>query len=454
MNNNTPITARRRRDALDALGIAEKLLEARDIDGCKSFIADAVTLDPLVPGAEEIVAAAEVLLAAKTLAVNDRPDFYAVLGLDSNLQSSLDPAAVALHYQRLSMILHREVSTPAFSDAARSVQEAWTILSDPPSKALYDRELELARKPKTPPLPPPPSNPISPPKPKSPTPSKPPQSSPKPSKPQSPKPSKPPKIQSSSTKKEKRPNFWTMCTTCCHVHLYGHLCEGQYLLCHSCNRPFFASAMAEPPPIVPDSDMYYCSWGFFPLGFPGGPGYGGMVGQAPVTVPPIPAGQIGEENGTLNTELVRRGRGRPKKNKTSPNIHNSDKARVTVPVVTTPSSEPVRRSRGRPPKIGRTDMQISPVPLQVQEQALVPVAQSEPVRKGRGRPPKVGRTDMQISPVPVQVSVQTPVLVQEQGLVPVTDSEPVRRGRGRPKKSESDKRRVNADRKKVMIDIN
>ncbi|KAG0497527.1 hypothetical protein HPP92_002218 [Vanilla planifolia] len=34
-------------------------------------------------------------------------------------------------------------------------------------------------------------------------------------------------------------------------------------------RPFHASEMAGSPPIVPGTDMYYCAWGFFPLGFPG-----------------------------------------------------------------------------------------------------------------------------------------------------------------------------------------
>jgi hypothetical protein len=31
--------------------------------------------------------------------------------------------------------------------------------------------------------------------------------------------------------------------------------------------------MAKPPPIVPGTDMYYCTWGFFPVGFPGCSGF-------------------------------------------------------------------------------------------------------------------------------------------------------------------------------------
>uniref|UniRef100_A0A0D3H1D1 Uncharacterized protein n=1 Tax=Oryza barthii TaxID=65489 RepID=A0A0D3H1D1_9ORYZ len=54
---------------------------------------------------------------------------------------------------------------------------------------------------------------------------------------------------------------------------YTRSYEARTLLCPSCRKPFFAAAMATPPPIVPGTDMYYCSWGFFPMGFPGGPAF-------------------------------------------------------------------------------------------------------------------------------------------------------------------------------------
>jgi hypothetical protein len=39
--------------------------------------------------------------------------------------------------------------------------------------------------------------------------------------------------------------------------------------------------MDEPPPIVPGTDMYYCTWGFFPVGFPGCPGFERLVNSQP-----------------------------------------------------------------------------------------------------------------------------------------------------------------------------
>uniref|UniRef100_J3MY91 Zinc beta-ribbon domain-containing protein n=2 Tax=Oryza brachyantha TaxID=4533 RepID=J3MY91_ORYBR len=69
------------------------------------------------------------------------------------------------------------------------------------------------------------------------------------------------------------PTFWTVCMSCCHIHQYDRLYEARKVMCPSCRQPFVAEEMAEPPPIVPGTDMYYCTWGFFPVGFPGCPGF-------------------------------------------------------------------------------------------------------------------------------------------------------------------------------------
>ncbi|XP_047046633.1 uncharacterized protein LOC124651628 [Lolium rigidum] len=82
------------------------------------------------------------------------------------------------------------------------------------------------------------------------------------------------RLRSTSRKwRHRAPSFWTACTSCCHVHQYDCSYEACTVLCPSCWCPFFASAMPTPPPIVPGTDMYYCSWGFFPMGFPGGPAF-------------------------------------------------------------------------------------------------------------------------------------------------------------------------------------
>uniref|UniRef100_A0A0E0B3Z9 Uncharacterized protein n=1 Tax=Oryza glumipatula TaxID=40148 RepID=A0A0E0B3Z9_9ORYZ len=65
--------------------------------------------------------------------------------------------------------------------------------------------------------------------------------------------------------------------SCCHIHQYDRLYEARKVLCPSCRQPFVAEEMAEPPPIVPGTDMYYCTWGFFPVGFPGCPGFEKLI---------------------------------------------------------------------------------------------------------------------------------------------------------------------------------
>ncbi|KAJ4796577.1 Chaperone DnaJ-domain superfamily protein [Rhynchospora pubera] len=65
--------------------------------------------------------------------------------------------------------------------------------------------------------------------------------------------------------------FWTSCPACCHVHQYSREYLKRKLRCPVCRRPFVADELPSPPPVVPGTDMYYCSWGFFPLGFPQSP---------------------------------------------------------------------------------------------------------------------------------------------------------------------------------------
>lgn len=64
--------------------------------------------------------------------------------------------------------------------------------------------------------------------------------------------------------------FWTACPHCCYVHSFPRLYLGRRLRCptSACRRAFVAAELPAPPPIVPGSDMYFCTWAFFPLGPP------------------------------------------------------------------------------------------------------------------------------------------------------------------------------------------
>ncbi|PWZ04838.1 3-hydroxyisobutyryl-CoA hydrolase 1 [Zea mays] len=326
----------RRQEAERFMNIAEKLLMARDLEGCKQFVAQALSFDPRTPGADDLLAAADALLAAQRRRLPSGPlDPYAVLGLDSAVPASRDPDVVHSHYRRLSLLLNRShpdrPCSLAFADAARLVADAWAFLSDPLRKASLDSDLDAAaaatnaaaaaaaaatnaaaaaaaarvpidphpekqnqlqsQPPPPPPLAPQPMQTVSgtpPPKRgRPPRAAKTPATTPAPQPPQtvsgtSPtKRGRPPRAAKQSPEVERNqegeaqqaPVFWTACPSCCHLHQYDHSYESQTLLCPSCRRPFVATAMSTQPPIVPGTDMYYCSWGFFPMGFPGGPAF-------------------------------------------------------------------------------------------------------------------------------------------------------------------------------------
>ncbi|XP_015695639.2 vegetative cell wall protein gp1-like [Oryza brachyantha] len=284
------------------IGVAEKLLMARDLEGCKQFVSQALADDPTAPGADDLAAAADILLAAQRRRLpSGGPNPYAVLGLDYADPASRDPDAVHSSYRRLSLLLNR--SHPdrpclhAFADAARLVAEAWAFLFDPVRKASLDSDLDAAAAAaRTPPAPCPekqhPPAPRQPqPQPRSPPPvPAAPQASSAVTPPPKPKRGRPPRAKPQRTPERRQEaeaptphaaTFWTACPSCCNLHQYSRSYEERTLLCPSCRKPFVAAAMATPPPIVPGTDMYYCSWGFFPLGFPGGPAFAGPTSSSP-----------------------------------------------------------------------------------------------------------------------------------------------------------------------------
>jgi hypothetical protein len=293
------------------MGEAEKLLIARDLEGCKEFVSQALSADPSAPGAEDLFAAADVLLAARRRRLSSGgPDPYAVLGLDSTVPASRYPDVVHSHYRRLSLLLNRShpdcPCSHAFADAARHVADAWAFLSDPLRKASLDSDLDAtavasanvaaaakasaattAAAACSPPAPSPdkqqqhqpqtqsPASPPSVAKPGQVASATPPSKRGRPVR--AAKPTAAPPEQQQESETQQATSFWTACPSCCHLHQYEHSFEEQTLLCPSCHRSFFAAAMATAPPIVPGTDMYYCSWGFFPMGFPGGPAFTGLA---------------------------------------------------------------------------------------------------------------------------------------------------------------------------------
>ncbi|KAG6496474.1 uncharacterized protein LOC121993000 [Zingiber officinale] len=220
------------------LDIAERLLEVRDLSASKRFAERAMEADPLLDGVDQILAVADVLLASQRR-VNNHVDWYAVLQLQPPSSSSPSPnadtTAVKRQFRRLALLLHPGRNSAHGADTAfRLVSDAFAVLSDPSKKALFDAELHIANS----------AAEVS--------------ASPKPN------------FYFTSTPASKDP-FWTACPSCCYVHQYSREYLNQTLRCPNCSRAFEAIKLSAAPPVVPGTDMYYCSWGFFPLGFPGAP---------------------------------------------------------------------------------------------------------------------------------------------------------------------------------------
>lgn len=204
------------------LEISGKLLAARDLVGCKRLAERAVEADPNLPGADELLAVADVLLASQRQLPSGRPDPVAVLQLQPGPDP--DPAAVKRAFSRLSQLVSAPRNPrPAADTALHFVQEAFADLS---KNASSDTPPAAA--------------------------------------------STPASGGASAAAAADADAFWTTCPYCCHVYQYRRALVGRTLRCQSagCRRAFVAAEIPTVPPIVPGTDMYYCAWGFFPMGFP------------------------------------------------------------------------------------------------------------------------------------------------------------------------------------------
>ncbi|XP_065870431.1 uncharacterized protein [Euphorbia lathyris] len=70
------------------------------------------------------------------------------------------------------------------------------------------------------------------------------------------------------------PSFWTACPYCYILYEYPKVYEECAIRCQKCKRAFHAATIPSPP--ITGKDTYFCSWGYFPLGFSGGKGGGGF----------------------------------------------------------------------------------------------------------------------------------------------------------------------------------
>lgn len=197
------------------LDIAAKLLSARDLVGAKRFADLALESSSFLADdrADQILAVVDVLLAAQKRQNNSNLlDCYSILQIPSN---HFDESLLKRNFRRLSLLLHPDRNRFAGSEAAfRVLNEAYSFLSDPLKRSEFDANFK-----------------------------------------------------SSNAHLGQETSFWTLCQFCCHVHLYAHEYLNKLLKCQNCKKGFNATELETQPIVVPGTDTYYATWGFFPLGF-------------------------------------------------------------------------------------------------------------------------------------------------------------------------------------------
>uniref|UniRef100_A0A7N0UX34 J domain-containing protein n=1 Tax=Kalanchoe fedtschenkoi TaxID=63787 RepID=A0A7N0UX34_KALFE len=321
-----------RDEAERLLSIAAGHLESRNLKAARDHALSAQDLDPLLEGADQIVAITDVLLAAEKR-VNNHHDWYAILQIE---RRSEDVDLIKKQYRRLAFSLHPDKNRFHFADQAfKLVADAWSNLSDPQRKSAFDSAFGVYTRVDLVPV----RNTRAQTKHQ--------QSQATPSRrsgrdrdPQSKEKESP--MVTPEPPRAKNPrflSFWTACPYCYVLHQYPKVYEGCCLTCQTCNRTFEAVAVRTLPPLVPGKEAYYCCWGVFPVGFANsgmqnGDGNAGKetsnfpkwmpqrgsesvrVEQQPYTRPQRAAvGNAQAANGAASVgSQPRRGRGRPRKN--------------------------------------------------------------------------------------------------------------------------------------------
>ncbi|KAH1087406.1 hypothetical protein GYH30_018809 [Glycine max] len=236
---------------------ANKLLSARDLHGARSFAIRARESDPTYEASEHLLTVIDTLLAGESRINDHHRDWYGILQI---LLYTTNMDHIAAQYRRLALLLDPHRNMFAFASHAFSlVNDAWSVLSIPAKKAMYDSELRLLTAPA-------PQHYSLPPQPQ-PTPRRNPRSRDNSAK-LNPNPT-PNRAESTRTvETDTGTSFWTSCPYCYVLYEYPKVYEECTLRCQSCRRGFHAVVIRSPPPLS-GKDGSYCSWGFFPLGFSG-----------------------------------------------------------------------------------------------------------------------------------------------------------------------------------------
>ncbi|KAL7094456.1 hypothetical protein ACP275_11G104400 [Erythranthe tilingii] len=119
------------------LTAAEYFLSVRQFDDCRTYAVRARDSDPNHPAPTQILSIASVLSAPNISST--RPDYYSVFNLP---HFEPDSARIASAFKTLAPILNpKDNPYPLSPEAFAAVLSAWSVLSIPAKKAMFDDEL-------------------------------------------------------------------------------------------------------------------------------------------------------------------------------------------------------------------------------------------------------------------------------------------------------------------------
>ncbi|EYU39307.1 hypothetical protein MIMGU_mgv1a025227mg, partial [Erythranthe guttata] len=196
------------------LTAAEYFLSVRQFDDCRTYAVRARDSDPNHPAPTQILSIASVLSAPNISST--RPDYYSVFNLP---HFEPDSARIMSAFKTLAPILNpKDNPYPLSPEAFAAVLSAWSVLSNPAKKAMFDDELRRS-------------------------------------------------LDAAAAAGGGGGTFWTVCPYCYYVYEYDKAFQDCSLRCanEGCRRVLHAAAIAEPPPPeVVEKGGYLCP-GFVPL---------------------------------------------------------------------------------------------------------------------------------------------------------------------------------------------
>ncbi|XP_055815287.1 uncharacterized protein LOC129885098 [Solanum dulcamara] len=191
------------------LTASEYFLQQRNLEDCRNYALKAIEIDPNQTSPSQILAIANVLLLSTT--INEDPNYYSILNLPLYTQNQ---QLIKTHFTNVTNLLNPNKNRyPFASEAFGVVLRAWSVLSNPTQKTLFDNGLK--------------------------------------------------------NKEKGRNTFWTVCPYCYYVYEFLKDYEDCCLRCQNekCRRVFHGVSIVgpPPPPEVAEKGEYHC-FGFSVLG--------------------------------------------------------------------------------------------------------------------------------------------------------------------------------------------